>query len=193
MFENMLDHRNIQIMLNVDFRDIKDSVRYDRLIYTGPIDEFFEFRFGKLPYRSLRFRHETLDQELFQPVAVVNYPSGEVAHTRITEHKHLTGQTHPRTSITYEYPAAAGEPYYPVPRPENAALFRSYQALADATRAVTFVGRLATYRYYNMDQVVAQALSTYDRIVKAQRHAAALSEPRPTTALGAGATQAGRR
>jgi UDP-galactopyranose mutase len=188
MFENMLDHRNIQIMLNVDFRDIKNSVRYDRLIYTGPIDEFFGYRFGKLPYRSLHFRHETLDQELFQPVAVVNYPSDEVAHTRITEHKHLTGQMHPRTSITYEYPAAEGDPYYPVPRPENAALFRSYQALADATRDVTFVGRLATYRYYNMDQVVAQALTTYGRMVKAQRRAPALSQAQPTIALGAGAT-----
>jgi UDP-galactopyranose mutase len=175
-------------MLQVDFREIIDEVRYDRLIYTGPIDEFFDYRFGKLPYRSLRFRHETLDQELFQPVAVVNYPSDAVAHTRITEHKHLTGQKHPRTSITYEYPAAEGDPYYPVPRPESAALFRRYQALADATRDVTFVGRLATYRYYNMDQVVAQALATYARMVKSARRAPALPEVQPTITLGAGAT-----
>ena len=121
LFENMLDHPNIKIMLNVDFREIEDEVRYDRLIYTGPIDEFFDFRFGKLPYRSLRFRHETLDRALFQPVAVVNYPSDEVPHTRITEYKHLTGQKHPKTSITYEYPAAGRRPYYPVPRAENAA------------------------------------------------------------------------
>ena len=174
MFENMLDHRNIKIMLNVDFREIEHEVRYDRLIYTGPIDEFFDYRFGKLPYRSLHFRHETLDQELFQPVAVVNYPSEEVAHTRITEYKHLTGQKHVKTSITYEYPAAEGDPYYPVPRAENAALFRKYQALADATPDVTFVGRLASYRYYNMDQVVAQALSAYARMVKAGGRAPAL-------------------
>ena len=167
MFENMLDHPNIKVMLNVDFREIEHEVRYDRLIYTGPIDEFFDYRFGELPYRSLRFRHETLDQEYLQPVAVVNYPAEEVAHTRITEYKHLTGQTHPKTSITYEYPAAEGDPYYPVPRPENAALFRRYQTLADAMPDVTFVGRLATYRYYNMDQVVAQALSVYARMVKA--------------------------
>jgi UDP-galactopyranose mutase len=185
MFENMLDHRNIKVMLNVDFREIEHEVRYDRLIYTGPIDEFFDYRFGRLPYRSLRFRHETLDQELFQPVAVVNYPSEEVAHTRITEYKHLTGQKHVKTSITYEYPAAEGDPYYPVPRAENAALFRKYQALADVTPDVTFVGRLASYRYYNMDQVVAQALSAYARMVKAEARAPALDAER-TIALGAG-------
>ena len=161
-------------------------MRYDRLIYTGPIDEFFDYRFGKLPYRSLRFRHETLDRELFQPVAVVNYPSEEVAHTRITEYKHLTGQKHAKTSITYEYPAADGDPYYPVPRAENAALFRKYQALADATPDVTFVGRLATYRYYNMDQVVAQALSAYARMVEGARPRSALLDAEQSVALGAG-------
>jgi UDP-galactopyranose mutase len=186
LFENMLDHPNIKIMLNVDFREIEDEVRYDRLIYTGPIDEFFDFRFGKLPYRSLRFRHETLDRALFQPVAVVNYPSDEVPHTRITEYKHLTGQKHPKTSITYEYPTADGDPYYPVPRAENAALFRRYQALADAMPDVTFVGRLATYRYYNMDQVVAQALSTYARIVEGRGRARALPRAEPSVALRAG-------
>jgi UDP-galactopyranose mutase len=186
MFENMLDHPNIKVMLNVHFREIEHEVRYDRLIYTGPIDEFFDYRFGELPYRSLRFCHETLDQEYLQPVAVVNYPAEEVAHTRITEYKHLTGQTHPKTSITYEYPAAEGDPYYPVPRPENAALFRRYQTLADALPDVTFVGRLATYRYYNMDQVVAQALSVYARMVKAGSPVAALSQAEPIVAVGAG-------
>jgi UDP-galactopyranose mutase len=185
MFENMLDHHNIKIMLNVDFREIEHEVRYDRLIYTGPIDEFFDYRFGRLPYRSLHFRHETLDQEIFQPVAVVNYPSEEVAHTRITEYKHLTGQKHVKTSVTYEYPAAEGDPYYPVPRAENAALFRTYQALADATPDVTFVGRLASYRYYNMDQVVAQALSAYARMVEPRGRTPALHAER-TIALGAG-------
>jgi UDP-galactopyranose mutase len=186
MFENMLDHRNIKIMLNVDFREIEHEVRYDRLIYTGPIDEFFDYRFGKLPYRSLRFRHETLDRPLFQPVAVVNYPADEVAHTRITEYKHLTGQTHPKTSITYEYPTADGEPYYPVPQSENAALFRRYQGLADATPDVTFVGRLATYRYYNMDQVVAQALATYARALQGRGAGPALPQVERTVALRVG-------
>src|ERR671911_655622 len=168
MFERMLDHPNINIMVQTDYEDVKDVVPHRRVIYTGPIDEFFDYRFGKLPYRSLHFRHVMLDKERFQPVAVVNYPSDEVAHTRITEYKHLTGKTHPKTSITYEYPAADGDPYYPVPRPENAALFRRYQTLADAMADVTFVGRLATYRYYNMDQVVAQALSVYARMVRAE-------------------------
>lgn len=169
MFENMLDHRNIKILLNADFREVANAVRYDRLIFTGPIDEFFDYRFGKLPYRSLRFEHSTLDQENLQPVAVVNYPSEAVPHTRITEYKHLTGQVHPKTSITHEYPSAEGDPYYPVPRPENAELYRKYQALADATPNVVFVGRLATYRYYNMDQVVGQALSVYARLTGVKR------------------------
>ncbi len=168
MFENMLDHPNITIRLGVDFRDVVRDTRYRNLIFTGPVDEYFGHRFGKLPYRSLTFRHETVDQEWFQPVAVVNYPGEDVPHTRITEYKHLTGQTNPRTSLTYEYPSAEGDPYYPIPRAENAALYRKYQELADATPNVHFVGRLATYRYYNMDQVVAQALALYTRIAKAE-------------------------
>jgi UDP-galactopyranose mutase len=168
MFQAMLDHPNITVMLDADFRDVAADVSWDRLVYTGPIDEFFDHRYGELPYRSLEFRHETLDREWLQPVAVVNYPAPSVPYTRVTEYKHLTGQSHPRTSITYEHPSAAGDPYYPVPRAENQALFRRYQALADARPDVTFVGRLATYRYYNMDQVVAQALATFARIAQAE-------------------------
>jgi len=134
-----------------------------RLIWTGPVDEFFDCRFGRLPYRSLRFVHKTLDQKWFQPVGTVNYPQTE-DYTRITEYKHLTGQAHPQTSITFEYPEAEGDPYYPVPRPENQALYKRYETLADAAADTWFVGRLATYRYYNMDQVVAQALATFKRI-----------------------------
>jgi UDP-galactopyranose mutase len=164
MFENMLDHRNIKIMLNTDFREIADDVHYDKLIYTGPIDEYFDFRYGKLPYRSLGFKHETRHQEQFQPVAVVNYPSEDVPYTRITEYKHLTGQVHRKTSISYEFPCGQGDPYYPVPRAANQGLYRKYLALAQKAQNVEFVGRLATYRYYNMDQVVAQALATYDKL-----------------------------
>ena len=163
MFEQMLDHPNIKIMLQTDFADIRDEVQYKRLIFTGPIDEFFDFRFGKLPYRSLSFEHVTLDTEWHQPVAVVNYPQTQ-AYTRVTEYKHLTGQQNARTSLTYEFPSDVGDPYYPVPRPENAELFKRYEALAKATPDVWFVGRLATYRYYNMDQVVGQALATFRRI-----------------------------
>jgi UDP-galactopyranose mutase len=106
----------------------------------------------------------TLDREQFQPVAVVNYPSPDAPYTRITEYKHLTGQRHPKTTVSYEYPCWGGEPYYPVPSPENAELYRKYRELADALPNVAFVGRLGSYRYYNMDQVVAQALSLYARL-----------------------------
>jgi len=164
MFERMLDHPNITIMLGTDFRDVKDKIDADHIIYSGPVDEYFDFRFGKLPYRSLKFVHSTIDAESFQPVGTVNFPSEDVPYTRISEYKHLTGQVHRQTSITLEYPSAEGDPYYPVPRPENQALYKKYEALADATKGVTFVGRLATYRYYNMDQIVGQALATFRRI-----------------------------
>jgi len=163
MFENMLDHPNIHLELGVDYRDVLKRVQFRELIFSGPIDEYFDYRFGKLPYRSLRFQHETLDTERLQPVAVVNYPN-EHAYTRITEFKQLTGQAHPKTSIVYEFPSREGDPYYPIPREENAALYRKYADLAAATNAVHFVGRLATYRYYNMDQVVAQALTLCSRL-----------------------------
>jgi UDP-galactopyranose mutase len=163
MFENMLDHPNITIELGVDYREVVKRVSFRELVYSGPVDEFFDYRFGKLPYRSLRFQHETLAMEQFQPVAVVNYPNDH-AYTRVTEFKHLTGQTHRKTSIVYEFPTSEGDPYYPVPRPENAALYNQYAELAKATPGVHFVGRLATYRYYNMDQVVAQALTLCSRI-----------------------------
>lgn len=163
MFENMLDHSNIHILLNCDYREVKDFVPYKQLIYTGPVDEFFEFRFGKLPYRSLHFEFETRDKVQVQPVAVINYPNDQL-YTRVTEFKHLTGQEHAKTTLVYEYPRAEGDPYYPVPRPENAALYKQYQQLAEQTPGVYFVGRLATYKYYNMDQVTAQALSTYRKI-----------------------------
>ena len=174
MFERMLDHPNIDLLLGVEYEEARAAYPHDHLVFTGPIDEYFGHRFGKLPYRSLRFRHETLDQEWFQPVAVVNYPSETVPYTRITEYKYLTGQTAPKTSLTYEYPAAEGDPYYPIPRDENQALFKRYEALAIAESDVTFVGRLATYRYYNMDQVVGQALATYRRLVGAEKPAKAV-------------------
>ncbi|MDX3901101.1 MAG: UDP-galactopyranose mutase [Sphingobium sp.] len=164
MFERMLDHPNIDVLLGVDYCEAREAYAHDQLVFTGPIDEYFGYRFGKLPYRSLHFQHETVEAEQFQPVAVVNYPSPQVPYTRVTEYKHLTGQQGPRTSITYEYPAAGGDPYYPIPRPENQELFKRYEALALAQSDVVFVGRLATYRYYNMDQVVGQALATYRRM-----------------------------
>jgi UDP-galactopyranose mutase len=181
MFEAMLAHPNITRRLGTDWKDVKDRIGDAHVIFTGPVDEYFDFRFGKLPYRSLRFEHRTVALEQLQPVAVINYPDPYVPHTRITEYKHLTGQTHPVTSVTFEYPAAEGDPYYPIPRPENQALYKRYEALADATGGVTFVGRLATYRYYNMDQVVGQALATFRRLdarrrAEADQSAMALAE-----------------
>jgi UDP-galactopyranose mutase len=169
MFQKMLDHPNITIMLGTDFREVEDEIEADHIIYSGPVDEYFDFRFGKLPYRSLKFVHSTIDTEQFQQVGTVNFPSEDVPYTRISEYKHLTGQEHRQTSITLEYPSAEGDPYYPVPRPENQALYKKYEALADATTGVTFVGRLATYRYYNMDQIVGQALATFRRLDAARR------------------------
>jgi UDP-galactopyranose mutase len=163
MFEQMLAHPNIKVMLNTDYREIQDIIPYKEMIYTGPVDGFFDYRYGKLPYRSLNFKHETLNEQVHQPQAVINYPN-EHLYTRVTEFKYLTGQEHSKTSIVYEYPKAEGDPYYPVPRPENAELYKQYKALADATPEVHFVGRLATYKYYNMDQVVAQALALYAQL-----------------------------
>jgi len=168
MFERMLAHPNIKVMLNTDYREIEPFVPYREMIYTGPVDAFFDHRFGKLPYRSLEFRFETHDVPTRQPVGTVNYPNDN-EYTRITELKYLTGQEHPKTTLVYEYPRAEGDPYYPVPRRENAELYKRYQALAEQTPNVHFVGRLATYKYYNMDQVVAQALATYERISTARR------------------------
>jgi UDP-galactopyranose mutase len=168
MFERMLDHPNIKIMLGTDYRELQEVVPFGEMIYSGPIDEFFDYRYGKLPYRSLEFRFETHDVERAQPVAVVNYPN-EYLYTRVTEFKHLTGQVHPKTTLVYEYPRAEGDPYYPVPKPENAELYKRYQALAGATASVHFVGRLATYKYYNMDQVTAQALAVFNRIRDGRR------------------------
>ena len=165
MFEKMLSHPNIKIMLNTDYREIEAFIPYREMIYTGPVDEFFNFRYGKLPYRSLEFRFETVNAPVHQPAAVVNYPN-EYRYTRVTEFKYLTGQEHAKTSLVYEYPRAEGDPYYPVPRPENAELYQRYKKLADETPGVCFVGRLATYKYYNMDQVVAQALSVFSRIME---------------------------
>lgn len=173
MFGKMLDHPNIKIMLNCDYREIADEFDFKEMIYTGPVDSFFDYEYGKLPYRSLEFKHETHDTEEFQTAPVINYPN-EQAFTRITEFKYLTGQKHDKTSIVYEFPQATGDPYYPIPRKENAEIYAKYKTLADAETDVYFVGRLATYKYYNMDQIVAQALMTYGKISGLKRKEAAI-------------------
>jgi UDP-galactopyranose mutase len=180
MFENMLDSPNIKIMLNCDYREIVKEISFREMIYTGPVDSFFDYCYGKLPYRSLEFRHETHDVEFFQQAPVVNFPN-EHAFTRITEFKYLTGQNHKKTGIVYEFPQAEGDPYYPIPRRENATLYAKYKALADIEPKVRFVGRLATYKYYNMDQIVAQALTEYGKVVGMSRKEAGVLTAKPRT------------
>jgi UDP-galactopyranose mutase len=166
MFHRMLDHPLISYQTRAEFSRAHGMGGARHLVYTGPIDAYFDWQYGKLPYRSLKFEHEHLsDTARVQPVAVVNYPC-DVPFTRIAEFKHLTGQVHAGTSIAREYPRADGEPYYPVPRPANEALHKRYEALAADCEDVTFVGRLAQYRYYNMDQVVAAALTVAPRVLE---------------------------
>jgi UDP-galactopyranose mutase len=181
MFENMLDHKNINIILNTGYRELLKEVKFRKMIFTGPIDEFFDYRFGKLPYRSIEFKHETIGAEVFQEAPVVNFPN-EHDYTRITEFKYLTGQYHPKTSIVYEFPQAEGDPYYPVPRQQNAALYAKYKDLTQSTKDVFFAGRLATYKYYNMDQVVAQSLKIYSDISRVSKEDMATTvdyQPKP--------------
>lgn len=189
MFEKMLSHPNIKIMLNTDYKEILNVLPFREMIFTGPVDEFFGYRYGKLPYRSLEFKHETLDTEHALPAAVVNYPNDH-AYTRVTEFKQLTGQTHAKTSVVYEFPQAEGDPYYPIPKPECTELYNKYKALADATPRVHFVGRLATYKYYNMDQVVGQALATFDKIVGTHKERIVVPSKILVSASGAALPQA---
>jgi UDP-galactopyranose mutase len=166
MFERLLDHPNLRVETGVDHFARPARVARRHTVFTGPIDAWFGYRFGRLPYRSLRFEHEHLpDTARFQSVGTVNFPNDH-DYTRITEFRHLTGQRHAGTSIVREYPQAEGDPYYPVPRPENEALAKRYAALADAEPDTTFVGRLAQYRYYNMDQCVGAALTAATRILE---------------------------
>lgn len=169
MFENMLSHPNIKVMLNTDYKEIRDYIPFREMIYTGPIDYFFDYCYGKLPYRSIEFKFETIETETFQPTGTVNYPN-EHPYTRVTEFKYLTGQKHSRTTVVYEYPQADGDPYYPVPRPENAELYKRYQLLATGTKNVYFTGRLGTYKYYNMDQVVGQSLTLFKKLISHQEN-----------------------
>jgi UDP-galactopyranose mutase len=174
MFERMLTHPNIKILLNADYHEVSRMIPHTEVIYTGPVDEYFGYRFGRLPYRSLDFKFETKNVPVAQVGPVINYPN-ENAYTRVTEFKYLTGQEHPKTTVVYEFAKSTGDPYYPVPQPANAALYKKYQDLAEQTPGVHFLGRLGTYKYYNMDQVVAQALTLYAKIAGASRRAVAVS------------------
>ena len=164
MFQRMLDHPNISVLVDTEFLDVRDAAKYKAVIFTGPIDEFFQHKYGALEYRSLQFRYETHQADLLQPVAVINHPN-EHPYTRVTEFKHLTGQKHQNSTLVYEYPTAEGDPYYPVPRAVNKDRYLRYRTLSEQAPGVYFSGRLGTYRYYNMDQVVAQSLTLCDRIM----------------------------
>lgn len=166
MIARMLSNPRIEIATSTSFSAIAECVQYKHLIYTGPIDEYFAYIYGKLPYRSLRFEFETVASEWMQAAGCVNEPAAEIPYTRTTEYKHLTGQAHAKTILSREYPSATGEPYYPIPRPDNKALYDRYRLLAAREPSVTFVGRLAEYRYYNMDQAVASALAVFERLAR---------------------------
>lgn len=167
MFRKMTDHPNIDIMLETDYKDIKDSIKPGyATVYAGPIDEYFDYCFGKLPWRSLDFEFKEVGQEYVQPCVQINYPNDH-DYTRTVEIKHVTKQQHPHTVISYEYPRAEGDPYYPIPRPANKELYEKYKVLAiDETEAkhVYFCGRLAEYMYYNTDEVIERALATFNLI-----------------------------
>lgn len=169
MFRRMLAHRNIKVLLNTDYREVMNDIRFNKMVYTGPIDSFFDYMHGELPYRSLRFHFETLDAESYQEVGTVNYPN-EYDITRITEQKYLSGQTSPKTTLVMEYPQAyipgKNDPYYPIPREENKKRYDLY--LKDVKKlkgSVLFAGRLADYKYYNMDQATLRALGLFEKEV----------------------------
>jgi UDP-galactopyranose mutase len=165
MFRSMLNHPNISLMLQTDYRSVMNDIKFNRMIYTGPIDSFFDYQFGKLPYRSLRFEHETFAQEYYQEYQQINYPN-DYDFTRIVEWKHATGQKSSVTTITREYSLLAGdgmEKYYPIPREDNHELCRKYKQEVDKLQNVIFCGRLADYKYYNMDQIVARALMIFEQ------------------------------
>lgn len=168
MFENILDHPNIQVLLNTDYFDVQNQLDgYEKLFYTGPVDRFFEFNENlkeKLEYRSINFVTEYVEREYFQENSVVNYPGKDVDFTRIVEYKHFGDQQSKNTSIVREFTVDEGEPYYPVPNDKNQEIYAKYKAEADKLLDVYFVGRLANYKYFNMDQAFRNALDLFEEL-----------------------------
>ncbi len=177
IIEKMLSNKNIKVLLNTDYKEVIGGIKFDKLIYTGHIDYYFDNMFGHLPYRTLEFKMETifynklnenLDSAFFQEKAQINYPN-DYDFTRITEFKHLTSQKSNHSTIAYEFPKAYDhnqkdiDPYYPIPKEENTLLFNKYKAEADKLENVIFLGRLADYKYYNMDQTIGVALQTFEK------------------------------
>lgn len=167
MFGRMLRHRRIRTLLDCDYREVRSLVKPRRAtVYTGPLDEYFGHRLGRLPYRSLRFDFVAYPVEYRQPCVQINYPN-DFSYTRSVEIKHATRQKHPETVISYETPSGTGEPYYPIPAPANMALAQRYKELAaeeTRRRRVFFCGRLAQYRYFNTDEVILEALRCFEEV-----------------------------
>lgn len=165
LFKKILAHPNIHVELNTDYFDVKDKVKgFEKLFYTGPIDRFFEFKHSleeKLEYRSINFVSETIDMEFFQENSVINYPGLEVDFTRIIEYKHFGNQQSDKTTIVKEFTVDTGEPYYPVPNQKNTLIYQRYKEEAEKLLDIYFVGRLANYKYFNMDQAFKNALDLF--------------------------------
>lgn len=174
LFENIVKHPNIEILLNTDYFDVKEQYTgYEKLFYTGPVDRFFDFKHSlteKLEYRSINFVSETIDTEFFQENSVVNYPGTEVDFTRIIEYKHFGNQKSEKTTVVREYTVDEGEPYYPVPNPRNGEIYKKYKDEAEKLLDVHFVGRLANYKYFNMDQAFKNALDLFDSLQKKDKN-----------------------
>jgi UDP-galactopyranose mutase len=164
MFEKMLSHENIDFVLGTDYKSLADKVEYEKIIYTGPIDYFFEYKFGKLPYRSIIFEFENHEEELFQEAAVINFVDNSKIFTRVAEYKYLTSQKSNTTTISKELTNMNGDPFYPILNEENKKLYYRYRKEADNSKNVIFLGRLAEYKYYNMDQVVANSLKLFNKL-----------------------------
>ena len=164
MFERILSHKNIEVVLNTDYKKITNDIKFNKLIYTGPIDYFFDYEFGKLPYRSIRFEYRNFDMEYYQTTAQVNYVNHSEEYTRVVEHKYLSGQRAKDTTVSFEYPQSDGEPFYPIPTEKNRQIYLKYSNQAKNLQNVQFVGRLAEYQYYNMDQVIANTLKKSEEI-----------------------------
>ncbi len=163
IFQQMTQSSNIHLLLKTDYKSVIDSIEFDKLIYTGPIDYFFDYKYGQLPYRCIRFKFETLDIPKFQAGSVVNYTCDK-EYTRITEFKHFYFQEHAKTTICYEFPSNEGDPAYPIPMEANTKLYEKYKADADKLKNTFFVGRLAEYSYLNMDQVVDHGLQLFQKL-----------------------------
>jgi UDP-galactopyranose mutase len=166
MFERMLKHKKIEVVFNTDYKSIMNDIKFNKMIYTGPIDYFFDYEFGRLPYRSIRFDYERLNSGYYQSTAQVNYVDENVAYTRVVEHKYLSGQDSSLTTVSREYSQSNGEPFYPIPADKNRELYLKYLEYSKVLSHVYFCGRLAEYQYYNMDQVVGKTINFIKKLGK---------------------------